>query len=132
MIVYVLKAPFPFLSLPSARDFFTLSPNREPVHRQCLMRFITRPGRLATSRPLGERSEPFLAAKRPTASDEVARGRPAPYEIRRRTFLKVSLAGSAKKEQGEKSCIVSHVNFIFIDKFIPFCKQCLFLMLMRR
>ena len=26
--------------------------------------------RLATSRPLGERSEPFLAAKRPTASDE--------------------------------------------------------------
>ena len=31
--------------------------------------------RLATSRPLGERSEPFLAAKRPTASDEVARGR---------------------------------------------------------
>ena len=32
-------------------------------------------GRLATSRPLGERSEPFLAAKRPTASDEVARGR---------------------------------------------------------
>ena len=39
--------------------------------------------RLATSRPLGERSEPFLAVKRPTASDE------APYEIRRRTFLKV-------------------------------------------
>ena len=31
--------------------------------------------RLATSQPLGERSEPFLAAKRPTASDEVARGR---------------------------------------------------------
>lgn len=31
--------------------------------------------RLATSRPLGERSEPFLTAKRPTASDEVARGR---------------------------------------------------------
>ena len=31
--------------------------------------------RLATSRPLGERSEPFLAVKRPTASDEVARGR---------------------------------------------------------
>ena len=31
--------------------------------------------RLATSRPLGERSEPILAANRPTASDEVARGR---------------------------------------------------------
>lgn len=30
--------------------------------------------RLATSRLLGERSEPILAAKRPTASDEVARG----------------------------------------------------------
>ena len=26
-----------------------------------------------TSRPLAERSEPFLAAKRPTASDEVAK-----------------------------------------------------------
>lgn len=56
--------------------------------------------RLATSRPLGEWSEPFLAAKRPTASDEVARGRIvslagfsialcAPYEIGRRTFLKL-------------------------------------------
>ena len=32
-------------------------------------------GRLAKSRPLGEGSEPCLAAKRPTASDEVARGR---------------------------------------------------------
>lgn len=30
--------------------------------------------RLATSRPLGERSEPSLAAKQPTASDEVTRG----------------------------------------------------------
>ena len=30
--------------------------------------------RLATSRPLGERSEPFLAAKRSTASDEVDEG----------------------------------------------------------
>ena len=48
--------------------------------------------RLATSGPLGERSEPYLAAKRPNASDQVARGlRPAPYEIRRRTFLKVYL-----------------------------------------
>ena len=35
----------------------------------------TLPLRLATSRPLGERGEPCLAAKRPTASDEVARGR---------------------------------------------------------
>ena len=65
-------------------------------------------GRLAKSRPFGERSEPCLAAKRPTASDEVARGRlvsldgfaicilhhPAPYEIRRRTFLKVKSEGS--------------------------------------
>ena len=50
--------------------------------------------RLAISRPLplGEESEPFLAAKRPTASDEVARG-PAPYEIRRRTVLKVFVQG---------------------------------------
>ena len=48
--------------------------------------------RLATSGPLGERSKPYLAAKRPNASGEVARGlRPAPYEIRRRTFLKVYL-----------------------------------------
>ena len=30
--------------------------------------------RLATSRPLGERSEPCLAAKRPSAGDEVAIG----------------------------------------------------------
>ena len=29
---------------------------------------------LATSRPLGEQSEPCLAAIRPTAGDEVARG----------------------------------------------------------
>ena len=40
--------------------------------------------RLATSLPLGELGEPFLAAKLPTASDEVA-----PFEVRRRTFLKV-------------------------------------------
>ena len=31
--------------------------------------------RLATSRPLVDRIEPFLAVKRPTVSDEVARGR---------------------------------------------------------
>ena len=30
--------------------------------------------RLATSRPLGEQSEPCLAAKRPIVSDEVTRG----------------------------------------------------------
>ena len=39
------------------------------------MRICHVQARLDTSRPLGERSEPFLAAKRPTASDEVARGR---------------------------------------------------------
>ena len=54
------------------------------------------------------------------------------HKIRRRTFLKVYWPGSANKEQGEKSCIVSHINFIFIDKFILFCKQCLFLMLRRK
>ena len=37
--------------------------------------------RLATSGPLGERSEPRLAAKRPTASDEVARDRPSSRAI---------------------------------------------------
>ena len=31
--------------------------------------------------PLGERSEPCSAAKRPTASDEVARGRPSSRAI---------------------------------------------------
>ena len=39
-----------------------------------LMVFGKRKSRLVTSRPLGERSEPCLATKRPTASDEVARG----------------------------------------------------------
>ena len=33
--------------------------------------------------------------------------------------------GKANKEQGEKSCIASHNNFIFIDKYILFFKQCL-------
>ena len=28
--------------------------------------------------------------------------------------------GSASKEQGEKSCIVSHNNIIFTDKFVLF------------
>ena len=37
--------------------------------------------RLATSRPLGERSEPCLAAKWPTVSDEVARDRPSSRAI---------------------------------------------------
>ena len=37
--------------------------------------FNTQFYRLATSRPLGKRSEPCLAAKRATASDEVARSR---------------------------------------------------------
>ena len=35
-----------------------------------------------------------------------------------------------REEQGEKSCIVSHNNFIFIEKRILFCKQYLFVMLM--
>ena len=35
---------------------------------------LSKKRRLATSRPLGERSEPCLAAKRPTASDEGVRG----------------------------------------------------------
>ena len=50
---------------------------------QCCPCFPSSPccPRLATSRPLGERSEPFLAAKRPTASDEVARGRPSYHAI---------------------------------------------------
>ena len=39
--------------------------------------------------------------------------------------------GSANKEQGEKSCIVSHNNIIFIDKLILFYKQYLFVMLLR-
>ena len=50
--------------------------------------------RLATSRPLAERSEPCLAAKRQpraTKSREVDL-RPAPYLIRQRTFWKSSRA----------------------------------------
>ena len=50
--------------------------------------------RLATSRPLAERSEPCLPAKRQprvTKSREVDR-RPAPYLIRQRTFWKSSRA----------------------------------------
>ena len=53
--------------------------------RTCWMKLLTRSDspwpcystnpRLATSWPLGERSQPCLATKRPTASDEVARGR---------------------------------------------------------
>ena len=50
------------------------------LHNVCIHDLVvtgldTLPLRLAISRPLGERSEPCLAAKRPTASDEVARGR---------------------------------------------------------
>ena len=39
---------------------------------------------------------------------------------------------SANKEQGEKSCIVSHNSFIFIDNFILFCKQRLFVILISK
>ena len=34
-------------------------------------------------------------------------------------FINQARSGSANKEQGEKSCIVSHNNFIFIDNFNP-------------
>ena len=51
--------------------------------------------RLATSRPLGERSEPFLAAKRPTASYEVARGRARHMKSDEGLFWKSS-PGNAK------------------------------------
>ena len=71
---------FPSSYLPPRAYYFSISAI-----------FIEIPGsRLATSRPLGERSEPFLAASgrlRATKSREVLR--PAPYEIRRRTFVKV-------------------------------------------
>ena len=87
---------------------------------------------LATGRPLGERSEPFLAAKRPTASDEVARGRPVPYEIRRRTFLKVYWPGAWKKSK-VRNLASSLMSILFSSTSLYlFCKQCLFLMLMRK
>ena len=38
-------------------------------------------------------------------------------------FINGARRGSANKEQGEKSCIVSHYNFISIDNKILFCKQ---------
>ena len=43
-------------------------------------------------------------------------------------------AGGREREQehGEKSCIVSYNNFIFIDKFLLFCKQRLFVILMHK
>ena len=85
--------------VPGKRIPLTFSPNSTRLIRTPRQsgHFLWPPrwtagSRLATSRPLGERSEPLLATKRPTASDEVARG-PAPYEIRRRAFLKV-YAGS--------------------------------------
>ena len=43
------------------------------------------------------------------------------------------ITGQFKVGQREqRSCIVSRNNFIFIDKFILFCKQCLFVILMRK
>ena len=47
-------------------------------------------------------------------------------------FINWARRGSANKEQVEKSCIVSHNNFIFIDNFRLFCKQWLFVMLMSK
>ena len=35
-------------------------------------------------------------------------------------FITEQGEGKANKEQGEKSCIASHNNFIFIDKYIIF------------
>ena len=126
MKVYVQKLLS--VSLPSPRDFFSPFPQTESLFTGNVW-WALLPGRVDL--PQVDLLA-FLATKRPTASDEVARGRPAPYEIRRRTFLKVYWPGRANKEQSEKSWIVSHINFIFIDKFILFCKQCLFLMLMRK
>ena len=40
--------------------------------------------------------------------------------------------GGKNKEQGEKSCIVSQKNFIFIDNFILFYKQWLFVILISK
>ena len=40
--------------------------------------------------------------------------------------------GSANKEQGEKSCIVSRNNLIFIDNFILFFKQWQFVILISK
>ena len=60
--------------------------------------------RLVTSRPLGERSEPFLAAKRPTASDEVARGRLVSLEG-------FSFAFRAKNGEWRDSHLVFQVSF---------------------
>ena len=45
-------------------------------------------------------------------------------------FITEQGEGRANKEQAEKSCIASHNNFIFIDKYILFVKQCLSLILM--
>ena len=74
----------------------------------------------------------FLAAKRPTASDEVARGRPAPYEIRRRTFFKVYWPGARKKSK-VRNLASSLMSILFSSTSLDlFCKQCLFLMLMRK
>ena len=71
---------FPFSYLPPRAYYFSISAI-----------FIEIPGsRLATSRPLGERSEPFLAASgRPRATKSREVFPHTPYEIRRRTFLKV-------------------------------------------
>ena len=52
------------------------------------------------------------------SSNTISRGQPDLMD-----FINRARRGSANKEQGEKSCIVSHNNFIFIENFILFCKQ---------
>ena len=61
-----------------------------------------------------------------SASDEVARGRPAPYEIRRRTFLKVYWPGARKKSK-VRNLASSPMSILFLSTSLYlFCKQCLF------
>ena len=127
MIVYVLKAPFPFLSL-SSRFFFPPFPQTESLFTGNVW-WALLPGRVDLPQ---DYLLAFLAAKRPTASDEVARGRPAPYEIRRRTFFKVYWPGARKKSK-VRNLASSLMSILFSSTSLDlFCKQCLFLMLMRK
>ena len=66
---YMFAFPTGFLFVKILQPFYSFSWIRGARLAPCGRRV-----RLATSWPLGERSEAFLAAKRPTVSDEVARG----------------------------------------------------------